>query len=74
VVYRGLANIVLAVMSVLFYAWWDWHNVPILAGSILFNYAVGVKLRRGAIPVGSALRTDSSGFEVMSAVSVGMNT
>jgi len=62
---RGLANIVLAVMSVLFYAWWDWHNVPILAGSILFNYAVGVKLRRGAIPVGSALRTDSSGFEVI---------
>jgi D-alanyl-lipoteichoic acid acyltransferase DltB (MBOAT superfamily) len=42
---RGLANIVLAVLSVCFYAWWNWHNVPILIGSILFNYAIGRKLR-----------------------------
>jgi alginate O-acetyltransferase complex protein AlgI len=60
---RGLANIVLAVLSMLFYAWWDWHNVPILAGSILFNYAVGVRLRRAAVLVGSAPRTASRGPE-----------
>jgi alginate O-acetyltransferase complex protein AlgI len=60
---RRLANIVLTIMSVFFYAWWNWHNVPILAGSILFNYAVGMKLRSGAIPVGPALRTVSSDAE-----------
>jgi alginate O-acetyltransferase complex protein AlgI len=42
---RGIANGVLAAMSVVFYAWWDWHNVPILLASILFNYGMGVVLR-----------------------------
>lgn len=67
---RGLANVVLVVMSLVFYAWWDlkdalilpmhWRdvpellahsrNLPILLGSILFNYFVGRRLRRGGAP------------------------
>jgi len=53
---RGLANVVLAVMSFIFYAYWDWqrltaaHPVPtnllLLLGSIVFNYAVGAAVRR----------------------------
>jgi D-alanyl-lipoteichoic acid acyltransferase DltB (MBOAT superfamily) len=43
---RGLANAVLAVMSLFFYAWWDWHNLMILLASILFNFAIGWQLRR----------------------------
>ena len=42
---RTLGNVVLTLMSLVFYAWWDWHNLPILLGSIVFNYAVGRRLR-----------------------------
>jgi D-alanyl-lipoteichoic acid acyltransferase DltB (MBOAT superfamily) len=44
---RGVANVVLVVMSLAFYAWWDWRNVPILLTSIVFNYTIGLELRRG---------------------------
>jgi alginate O-acetyltransferase complex protein AlgI len=42
---RGIANGALAAMSVVFYAWWNWHNVPILLASVFFNFGVGVLLR-----------------------------
>ncbi len=32
---------VLAIASVAFYAWWDWRNLFILGGSIVFNFMVG---------------------------------
>lgn len=47
---RGIANVVLAALSLAFYAWWDWRNVPILAASVLFNYAIGLRLRRVGAP------------------------
>jgi alginate O-acetyltransferase complex protein AlgI len=45
---RGLGNVVLVVISLAFYAWWNWHNVPILLASILFNFGLGLRLRRGS--------------------------
>jgi len=42
---RGLSNAVLGLMSLVFYAWWDWRNLPILLASIVFNYAMGRRLR-----------------------------
>lgn len=68
---RYIGTVVLVVMSLAFYAWWDWGgqieqwmhwsaaipaggadrrthwDLPILLASILFNYAIGVSLRRG---------------------------
>lgn len=44
---RGVANVVLVVLSLAFYAWWNWHNVPILLASILLNYGIGQRLRGG---------------------------
>jgi D-alanyl-lipoteichoic acid acyltransferase DltB (MBOAT superfamily) len=48
---RGLANGVLCVASLAFYAWWDWkdqgwRNLLLLLGSILVNFAAGALLRR----------------------------
>ena len=40
-----LANVVLAAMSFIFYAWWDPRNLIIIAVSILVNYALGLLLR-----------------------------
>jgi D-alanyl-lipoteichoic acid acyltransferase DltB (MBOAT superfamily) len=42
---RGLANALLAAMSFVFYAWWNAHNLYIIAASILVNYGLGVMLR-----------------------------
>jgi alginate O-acetyltransferase complex protein AlgI len=43
-----LANILLVIASLVFYAWWDWHNLFVIAASILFNYTIGVSLVRRA--------------------------
>jgi D-alanyl-lipoteichoic acid acyltransferase DltB (MBOAT superfamily) len=43
---RGLANAVLCALSFAFYAWWDWHNLFVLVGSILFNFAVGAVIKQ----------------------------
>ena len=40
----GTAWLVLA--SLFFYGWWDYRYVPLLLGSILFNYLVGQRLER----------------------------
>jgi alginate O-acetyltransferase complex protein AlgI len=42
---RWLANALLAAMSFVFYAWWDVHNLYIIAVSILVNYTLGAMLR-----------------------------
>lgn len=42
----GLAAGWLGFASLLFYAWWDWHNLPILLGSILFNFLAGIHIGR----------------------------
>ena len=31
-------NILIVAASYLFYGWWDYHYVPLLIGSILFNF------------------------------------
>ena len=36
----------LALASLVFYGWWNPHFVPLLVGSVLFNYAVGLALSR----------------------------
>jgi alginate O-acetyltransferase complex protein AlgI len=40
----GLA--VLALASLVFYAWWDIRAVPLLLGSVAVNYAIGLGLQR----------------------------
>ena len=32
--------------SLLFYGWWDWHFVPLLLGSIIFNYSSGFAISK----------------------------
>ena len=34
----------LVVASIFFYGWWKWSNVPLLLGSLLFNYTIGTWL------------------------------
>ena len=34
----------LVVASIAFYGWWDWRHVPVLVGSIAFNYAMGQQI------------------------------
>lgn len=35
---------VLIVASLFFYSWWDWRSLPILLGSIAWNYAIATRL------------------------------
>ncbi|MCC7079781.1 MAG: MBOAT family protein [Burkholderiales bacterium] len=32
--------------SIVFYGWWDWRHVPLLIGSIAFNYLAGERIAR----------------------------
>jgi alginate O-acetyltransferase complex protein AlgI len=36
--------------SYVFYAWWDWRFVPLIAGSALFNQAIGTRIHRSSAP------------------------
>src|SRR4051794_39594734 len=36
--------------SYVFYAWWDWRFVPLLAGVTLFNQRMGNAIHRAAFP------------------------
>lgn len=36
----------LVVASLFFYGWWDWHYVPLLMSSIVWNYFIGCRLER----------------------------
>ncbi len=46
---RGLI-LALLLASFVFYGWWDWRFLPLLAGSIVANYACGARLHRAATP------------------------
>ena len=50
-----LAAAWLAVASLFFYGWWDFHYLPLLLASIVFNYAVGRALAQGS-DIGSRRR------------------
>jgi alginate O-acetyltransferase complex protein AlgI len=39
----------LAVASLFFYSWWNVANLPLMLGSILFNYTVGTLLAKGTL-------------------------
>jgi alginate O-acetyltransferase complex protein AlgI len=41
----GLANVVLAIMSLVFYAWWNPWNLVVIAISIAANFPIGLALR-----------------------------
>lgn len=43
--HRG-ATAWLVAASLFFYGWWDWHYVPLLMGSIVWNYFIGCRLER----------------------------
>jgi D-alanyl-lipoteichoic acid acyltransferase DltB (MBOAT superfamily) len=40
----GLAALWLLGASILFYGWWDYRSVPLLLGSLLFNFTIGRRL------------------------------
>ncbi len=48
----------LAVCSLFFYSWWNIANLPLMMGSILFNYLVGTELtRKNGMPFNRLLLT-----------------
>ena len=50
-----LASSWLVVASIFFYGWWNPHYIPLLIGSILFNYAIGtgiVKAKQQSANIG----------------------
>lgn len=47
--HHSKARLFLLLACFVFYGWWEWRFVPLLAGSILFNYYVGLRL--AAAPV-----------------------
>jgi len=42
--WRSLSFSWLVVASLFFYGWWKWSNLPLLIGSLVFNYTVGTRL------------------------------
>lgn len=44
--WRRLSFDWLVVASLFFYGWWKWTNLPLLLGSLIFNYSVGTWLSR----------------------------
>jgi D-alanyl-lipoteichoic acid acyltransferase DltB (MBOAT superfamily) len=45
---QRLAGLWLTLASFVFYGWWDWRYLPLLLGSIAFNYAMGGVLRKNS--------------------------
>lgn len=41
---EALAIWMLGIASLIFYSWWDYRFLPVLVGSILFNYLMGVSI------------------------------
>lgn len=58
----GLAWLVAA--SCFFYAWWDWRYLPLLLGSIVFNFFAGLTLQR---------RQGATGSKTMLALAIAAN-
>jgi D-alanyl-lipoteichoic acid acyltransferase DltB (MBOAT superfamily) len=42
--WAAAANLFLALASLFFYGWWDWRYVPLLVGSVAFNYCAARQL------------------------------
>lgn len=38
------ARFFLVAASLFFYGWWNWHFLPLMVGSILFNYSIGKRI------------------------------
>jgi len=47
---QTLAAAWLALASLAFYGWWDYHYIPLLLGSVLFNYFCGLRCRLAPQP------------------------
>ena len=63
----------LVAASLLFYGWWSWHYLALIAFSVGFNYAWAEGVRRLAALPGSGGRAASSGFLVAGvAVNLGL--
>jgi alginate O-acetyltransferase complex protein AlgI len=45
------AAVWLTLASLLFYGWWDYHYLPLLLGSILFNYWTGWRIAHSIQPL-----------------------
>lgn len=41
----------LTIVSLVFYAWWDWHSIWILLASMVFNFVCSLAIGRSADPV-----------------------
>ncbi|MDA8405200.1 MAG: MBOAT family protein [Desulfobacteraceae bacterium] len=41
---QNIADVFLVFANFFFYAWWDWRYLPLLAGSVAFNFFVGNRL------------------------------
>jgi alginate O-acetyltransferase complex protein AlgI len=51
----GFANVVLAAMSLLFYAWWNPWNLLVIAISVVVNFGLGLVLRSNTIKIKKSL-------------------
>ena len=65
---RSAAVIWLAGASLFFYGFWNWRFVPLLVGSVVFNYGMGMLLMRGDNQISARLRL----FTVIFAVGVNL--
>src|ERR1700686_2569377 len=48
---RAAAIVWLGGASLFFYGYWNWRFVPLLVGSVVFNYGMGILLMRGDNPI-----------------------
>jgi alginate O-acetyltransferase complex protein AlgI len=65
---RNAAIIWLGGASLFFYGYWNWRFVPLLIGSVVFNYGMGILLMRGDNQISSRRRL----FIVIFAVGVNL--
>ena len=42
------AALILTIASMIFYGLWNWHYLPLLCASILFNYVIGIKIENSS--------------------------
>ena len=53
---RAAAIVWLGGASLFFYGYWNWRFVPLLVGSVVFNYGMGILLMRGDTQISSRWR------------------
>lgn len=47
---RMAQNVLLVIVSYIFYGWWDWRFCWLMLASSLLDYVVGIALERGEVP------------------------